>query len=84
MNRSYKHTPVCKGCKSKKYGKRCANRKIRRGAKRKPYDSAARKSNLYRKKYESWDICDYRLWREESWLNLRDCPEIRQKFYRRK
>lgn len=89
MSRSYKHTPVCKEGKSKKYGKRCANRKIRRGAKRKPYDSAAGKSNLYRKKYESWDICDYRfwgepIWREESWLNLRDRPEIWQKCYRRK
>lgn len=88
MSRSYKHTPVYKGDKSK-YDKRCANKKIRREAKLKPYDVVARKSNLYRREYESWEIFDYRhwgepIWREESWLNLRDYLEIWQKCYRRK
>lgn len=89
MSRSYKHTPVYKVNKSGKYGKRCANKKFRRKAKQKPYDLAAGKSNLYRREYESWDICDFRfwgepIWREESCLNLRDYPEIWQKCYRRK
>lgn len=81
MSRSYKHTPVYKGDKSK-YNKRRANKKVRRKAKRKPYDLPAGKSNLYRREYESWDICDYRLW--GSWLNLRDYPQNWQKCYRRK
>lgn len=90
MSRSYKHTPVCKdNNKSKKYGKKLANRKVRREAKRRSYDSAAGKSNQYRREYESWDVCDYRfwgepIWREESYWNLRDDPEIWQKCYRRK
>lgn len=87
MSRSYKHTPVYKN--KIKYGKRCANKKVRRDAKQKPYDAIGGKSNLYRKEYESWEICDYRhwgepIWREESWLNLRDYPGIWQKCYRRK
>lgn len=65
MSRSYKHTPVYKGDKSGKYGKRCANKKVRRKAKQKSYDLAAGKSNFYRREYESW-------------LNLRDYPEIWQ------
>lgn len=67
MSRSYKHTPVYKVNKSGKYGKRCANKKLRRKAKQKPYDLAAGKSNLYRREYESWDICDYRFWGETIW-----------------
>lgn len=66
MSRSYKHTPVYKVNKSK-YNKRCANKKVRREAKQKPYDSAVQKSNLYRREYESWDICDYRFWGEPIW-----------------
>lgn len=88
MSRSYKHTLVYKVNKSKN-NKRHANKKVRREAKQRSYDSAAGKSNLYRREYESWDICDYRfwgepIWREESCLNLRDYPEIWQKCYRRK
>lgn len=75
MSRSYKHTPVYKGGKSKDEKKR-ANKIIRLETRLNPYDAADRKSNLYRREYESWDICDYRIWgepiwREESRLNLK-------------
>lgn len=63
MSRSYKHTLVYKVNKSKN-NIRHANKKVRREAKQRPYDSAAEKSNLYRREYELWDICDYRFWGE--------------------
>lgn len=88
MSRSYKHTPVYKGDKER-FAKKWANRKIRRRAKLNLYDSQTGKSNYYRKENESWETCDYRhwgepIWREESCRNLRDYPELWQKYYRRK
>ena len=72
MSRSYKHTPVYKGDK-RKSAKHMANKHIRHIAKNKPYDSYSGKSNNYRKEYESWDICDYRMWggRNESLRNIK-------------
>ena len=89
MSCSYKHTPVYKITKAGNMGKKYANRRIRRKAKVSPDDIQIEKSNYYRKLNESWDICDYRfwgepIWREESWLNLKDNPELWQKCYRRK
>ena len=89
MSRSYKHTPVYKITKAGNMGKKYANRRIRRKAKVSPDDIQIGKSNYYRKLNESWDIGDYRfwgepIWREESWLNLKDNPELWQKCYRRK
>lgn len=89
MSRSYKHTPVYKTIKAGNMEKKYANRRIRRKAKISPDGIQVGKSNYYRKLYPSWDICDYRfwgepIWREESWLNLKDNPELWQKCYRRK
>lgn len=88
MSRSYKHTPVYKGGKDR-YGKRRANKIIRRKVKLKPYHVSPGKSNRYRKAYESWNICDYRFWggtrwRGESGTFLRETHEVWQKYYRRK
>lgn len=59
MSRSYKKTPVCKdGNASKKRGKKIANKKIRKMA------DLGQKSNLYKKGYECWNICDYRFYEE--------------------
>lgn len=61
MSRSYKKTPVCKdGNKSKKEGKFWANKKIRRSKDLR----MGVKSNLYKKAYEQWDVCDYRCYVE--------------------
>lgn len=89
MSRSYKHTPVLKNSRAGNKVKKISNRKIRRKAKVIPDDIQIGKSNYYRKLNESWDICDYRflgepIWREESWLNIKDNPELWQKCYRRK
>lgn len=53
MSRSYKRTPVLKCCGDKKYGKRQANKKVRRSDK-----SVLYRGKQYRKLYESWDIND--------------------------
>lgn len=60
MSRSYKRTPICKdGNKSKKFGKRQANKKIRKTA------GLSGKSNNYKKIYESWNVCDYRIYSDK-------------------
>lgn len=61
MSRSYKRTPVCKdGNKSKKFGKRQANKRVRKTK------ELGRKSKLYRKAYEPWNVCDYRFFKERD------------------
>ena len=55
MSRSYKRNPIYKAVS--KYGKKLANRKVRRTKL-----PAFRKSNMYRKVYETWDVCDYRFY----------------------
>ncbi len=55
MSRSFKKNPVCKEWNHhKKWMKRQANKKVRRT------HELSGKSNIYRKAYESWDICDFR------------------------
>lgn len=82
MSRSYKHTPAY--TEKSTYHKRRGNKRIRRN----PYDSISGKSNLYKREYPQYDVCDYRFWgenigREESMRNLRDEPGRCQKIYRR-
>ena len=85
MSRSYKKSPVCKCCKMKG-GKRRANKKVRQALKGNMSGVPALKSNIYRKLYESWDICDFRMFgnfkREESLFKL--TGEDWEKIYRRK
>lgn len=88
MSHSYKHAPVFKGGKCK-HGKRYANKVVRRQARQNPENVLTRKSNAYRKAYESWDVCDYRSWgklirREEPRFKLRGKRELWEKCYRRK
>ena len=88
MSCSYKYTPVYKGDKDKS-AKRRANKKIRQKAKLNPDDTITGKSNDYRREYESWEICDYRLWGEPIWQkestrNLSDDKDRWEKCYRRK
>lgn len=88
MSCSYKYTPVYKGDKDKS-AKRRANKKIRQKAKMNPDDMITGKSNDYRREYESWEICDYRLWGEPIWQkestrNLSDDKDRWEKCYRRK
>ncbi len=54
MSRSYKKTPIIKGAGSGPYGKRCANRKVRR-----TQTILLQNKRAYKKLYESWDINDY-------------------------
>lgn len=86
--RSFKHTPVYQGDKSR-FEKKYANRRLRRNGKIKHGDLKAGKSKYYKKLNESWHICDYRtwgepIWRRESCKNLSDWPEIWRKCYRSK
>ena len=64
MSRSYKKTPVVKdGCDnagSRKYSKRRAHKKERKT------QDLGNKSNYYRKVFETWNICDYRFYKEKE------------------
>jgi len=53
MSRSYKKTPIIKYCGDKRYGKRQANKKVRRLDR-----TVLLKGKQYRKLYETWDIND--------------------------
>lgn len=55
MSRSYKKTWGFKD--SSKFGKRCANKKVRQ-LKNETLECV--KGNLFKKAYESWDISDWR------------------------
>lgn len=55
MSRSYKRTPVIKCCGYGKFGKRQANKKVRKAG------ELGRKSQSFKRVYETWDIRDYRL-----------------------
>jgi hypothetical protein len=51
MSRSFKHVPIIKDATCKKYGKKYANKKVRKI----DIDSGG----AYKKVYESYNICDY-------------------------
>lgn len=51
MSRSFKHVPIIKDGTCKKYGKRYANKKVRK--------SDIDNGGAYKKVYESYNICDY-------------------------
>jgi hypothetical protein len=51
MSRSFKHNPIIKDDTRKKFGKKFANKKVRKI----DLDSG----NSYKKVYQSYDICDY-------------------------
>lgn len=57
MSRSYRKFPIVKCEKSCKWGKKQANRKVRR------YKGDISSGNEYKKVYDSWEICDYQ-WSE--------------------
>lgn len=88
MSRSYKHHPVYTAGKSS-FNKRYANRRFRRIPDIHAETLLSGKSNLYRKAFEPWDICDFRTYsnpstRKESLFDLSDLPDLWQKCYRRK
>jgi hypothetical protein len=61
MSRSYKRSPVCRdNNQSKKWGKRQANKKIRKTR------ELSGKSNDYKKAFESWNICDQRIYADKK------------------
>lgn len=79
MSRSYKRNPVYKALS--KYSKRQANKKVRRTKL-----TAFRKSNMYRKVYETWDVCDYRFYvpfSSEISKNKDDMNRWRKWYYRK-
>lgn len=55
MSRSFKHTPVYQGDKSR-FEKKYANQRLRRNGKIKHEDLKAGKSKHYKKLNESWHI----------------------------
>lgn len=61
MSRSFKKHPIIKdNGKSKKKGKKIANRKVRRSK------LSGRKSKNYKKYYESWNVYDFRFYRDKE------------------
>ena len=79
MSRSYKRTPVCKdGNASKKRGKKIVNKKIRKTT------DLGQKSNLYKKGYESWNICDYRFYEDcKAEFNVEDINFWKKWYFRK-
>ena len=62
MSRSCKKTPVSKGrCKNSCWAKRAANKRVRRAK------TLWGKSKAFRKISETWDICDWKFYRERPW-----------------
>lgn len=63
MSRSYRKFPLCKCERSCKWGKKQANKRVRR------YKGEISNGRNYKKLYESWEICDYAFsetWKEYS------------------
>ena len=55
MSRSYKKNPLWKCERSKKFGKKVANNKVREYRK---FNKTIKNGGSYKKIYDSWDICD--------------------------
>lgn len=95
MSRSYKKTPITKGCGYGRFGKKYANRILRR-------NNEIFKRSLYKRNFNSWDINDYINYfsledakeyynqhKDEDWFNIRfktldDYIDNWKKYYRRK
>ena len=95
MSRSYKKTPITKGCGYGRFGKKYANRILRR-------NNETFKRSLYKRNFNSWDINDYINYfsledaenyynqhKDEDWFNRRfktldDYINNWKKYYRRK
>lgn len=81
MSRSVKKTPFCKCERTCKWGKRNANRRVRR------YKDSIPNGKWYKKIYNSWDICDYysiETWKQyKEWFEepFRDWVDEEQKSY---
>lgn len=56
MSRSYKHTPISKTYGPYRNAKRMASKAVRR---KMAIEEHVKKSNFYKKLYDSWDIYDY-------------------------
>lgn len=62
MSRSRKKTSVSKGrCKNSRWAKHAANKRVRRAK------TLWGKSKAFRKISETWDICDWKFYRERPW-----------------
>lgn len=68
MSRSYKKTPITKGCGYGRFGKKYANRILRRRS------NETFKRSLYKRNFNSWDINDY-----ISYFSLEDAKEYYNK-----
>lgn len=66
MSRSYKKQPVYKATIS--YGKKISNRIVRR--KLKYLDIGSSKCNIYKKLFNSYNVCDYKFrYTEQDYIN---------------
>lgn len=77
MSRSYKKTPKLKYCGNGKKAKRWANKVVRRER-----WIGIKKSNHYRKLYETWNITDVRSYLEKP--KEKEELELWKKYYYRK
>ena len=79
MSRSCKKTPVSKGrCKNSRWAKHAANKRVRRAK------TLCGKSKAFRKISETWDICDWKFYRERPWNPNREEKNQWEKCYYRK
>lgn len=82
LSRSYKKTPVvkdrCNNAGLRKYWKRQAHKKERKTK------GLENKSNYYRRVFDPWNICDYRLYKEKELDTDEGDPHFWERWYRRK
>ncbi|MFG6369225.1 MAG: hypothetical protein K1W16_12535 [Lachnospiraceae bacterium] len=79
MSRSYKRIPIKKCCGDRQYGKRQANKKVRRSNKSVLYNR-----KQYRKLYETWDINDVIVYWSRREAERDGELDIWKKYYYRK
>ena len=79
MSKSFKKTPIIKYAGCGPYGKRLANRKVRRNQ-----NDVFANGKLYKKMYETWDINDcVSRWTQKD-AEKRGMIDVWEKFYHRK
>ena len=82
MSRSYKKNPFVTDNSNTKYGKRIANRQVRRRIKN---DEEMPARLQHKKMTESWDICDYkwRMTRQEAIAWYMDNSQYKSSYFKK-
>ena len=79
MSKSFKKTPIIKYAGYGAYGKKLANRKVRR-----THNEIFTKGNLYRRMYQTWNINDCISHWPQKEAEKSGKTDVWEKFYHRK